>query len=377
VRIVHLVPHLNYGGVQEVVRSLALEQKRRGHDVAVLCWEYPGNHPEAEQELVCAGVSVAGARHSSDRRFAALRTFRQRLGDDRIDVLHVHNPFEYCAYGAVAGRLRRGTNIVLTMHASAMFDRFGWKHKAYFVLGARLTHRMVAVCDEIRDVTIQRFRLDPSKVVVVENGIDAAPFLQVPSRPRTDHVVFGAVGRISKVKNQPLLVNAFAQARQRHPNITLRLLGGGASETPKLRALADDLGVGDAVEFREFSADVAGFLSEIDVFVLPSRSEGLPLCLLEAVAAGLPVIATDVGGSRNVIESTQSGWVCVSDDTDSMLQAMETSLADTDVLARSLEARGVVAERYSVARMTTDYERVYASVARSSWITRPLSRSNA
>ena len=362
-RVVHLVPHLNYGGVQEVVRSLALEQKARGHDVSVLCWEYPGDHPEAENILIRAGVSVQAARNESDHRLASLRTLRSRLGSAKIDILHIHNPFEYCFYGGVAARLRRGTKVVISLHATAMFDRFGKKHRMFFVLGALLAHRIVSVCDEIRDVARDRFRISRRKLAVVENGIDVAPYLQLPLRTRGERVIFGSVGRISKVKNQPLLVEAFALAYQRNSSIGLHFLGGGVDEVPALRELAVERGVGDHVDFSPFSADVAGFLSEIDVFVLPSRSEGLPLSLVEAIAAGLPVIATDVGGVRKVIETTQSGWVCASNDPQSMMEAMIASLSDEKGSQRAERARSIVSQQYVVERMTDDYERIYMALA--------------
>lgn len=363
-RVVHLVAHLNYGGVQEVVRSLALEQKARGHDVSILCWEYPGDHPDAEKILNDAGVSVFAARRADDRRLTSLRTLRRRLGSRKVDILHIHNPFEYCFYGGVAARLRRRTKVVVTLHATAMFDRFGHKNRMFFVLGALLSHRVVSVCDEIRDVAKHRFRIPARKLAVVENGIDVEPFLQIRRRARGERVAFGSVGRISKVKNQPLLVEAFALVYESNTNIELRLLGGGADEVPALREFAAQRGVGDAVEFREFSTDVAGFLSDIDVFVLPSRSEGLPLSLIEAIAAGLPVIATDVGGVRKVVETTQSGWVCTSNDPQSMMEAMQASLGDPDASQRAERARSIVAQKYVVARMADDYERVYMSLER-------------
>ena len=276
--------------------------------------------------------------------------------------MHIHNPFEYCFYGAVAARMRKGTKVVNTLHATAMFDRFGRKHRLFFKAGAMLTNRFVPVCQEIGEVVHARFGIPQSKLCVVENGTDVTRYLSVPDRVICDDVVFGAVGRMSAVKNQQLLVRAFALTRLTHPNTRLRFLGGAESEAPKLAALAVELGVSDVVEFCPFYHDVSGFLSEIDVFVLPSKSEGLPISLLEAIAAGLPSIATDVGGVRKVMEMTRGGRVCPSDAPDAMSDAMRAVIDDGGRYRAAAGARLAVVEHYSATRMADDYERVYRSL---------------
>jgi len=360
-RIAHLVPDLNFGGLQEVVRNLALGQRSLGHTVSILCWRSPSNHPEVEQELAAAGIAVGPARESGDGQLSSFRALRTRLGPEKLDVLHIHNPFEYCPHGALAGRLRRGTKVVNTLHATAMFPRFGRREKAGYRAALSLTDRVVGVCDEVGEIVGRRFHVPSRKVAVVENGIDLSRYLSLPSRQPSGEVVFGAVGRMTGVKNHQLLIEAFALARADHPNIRLRFLGGGPLEE-KLAELAAERGLDGAVEFGGFSHDVGAFLRGLDVFALPSKSEGLPLSLLEAIASGLPVVATDVGGVRKVVERTGAGWVCAPGDPQSMMAAMSAAAADSDRSGRAEQARRLVADHYSAERMTADYERVYASL---------------
>ncbi len=362
-RIVHLVPNLNFGGLQELVRWLALGQVANGHTVSILCWDdRSSNHPEAAEVLEQGGVHVATARGGARGPVASLRTLRERLGSEPLDVLHIHNPFDYSLYGAVAGQLRRGTKVVNTLHATAMFERFSRKQKVKFWTSALLTNRFVSVCDETSDVLARRFRIPARKLAVIENGIDVARFLSIPPREQREEVVFGGVARMTKTKNQQLLIEAFARARNVHPAIRLRLLGSGAAEEPRLKALAATLELGESIEFCGYRDDVPGFLGEIDVFALPSRSEGLPLSLLEAIASGLPVVATDVGGVRKVVETTKSGRVCPSNDVEAFTEAMCATIVDPDRLQATERARENVVEHYSVARMTSDYERLYRSL---------------
>src|SRR5438270_10297865 len=119
--IFHLVPNMNFGGLQKVVRLLSLGQRQRGLTVTIGCWTNESNHPEAHAELEAEGVRIIYLRRDRDGSlvFGRSRLFgilKSRLGG--VDVLHVHNPFAYFLYGALAGRTSR-IKVVLTLHATA------------------------------------------------------------------------------------------------------------------------------------------------------------------------------------------------------------------------------------------------------------------
>jgi len=373
-RVFHLVPNLNYGGLQEVVRGLALSQSHSGHAVTIGCWTNTGNHAEAERDLERAGVRIVYLRRDADGgmsfgRISLFSKLRQYLGARNADILHVHNPFDYYLYGVIAARVAGGTAIVHTLHATVMFDwavrkaagaRWlkGERTKVQFWIAAMLTDRLVSVCSESEEILRGMFFLPGKKLCVVENGINLTPFAGIPARNPRDEIVFGAVGRMSFEKNHRGLIEAFALAHRNHGNIRLRLLGSGHLEST-LRQLVHDHGLADVVEFCGFSHDVAGFLGTLDVFVLPSISEALPLSLLEAIASGLPVVATAVGGVPGVVQRTDSGWVCAPQNSDALLAAMETAIAFQDRRERGERARHLVAEYYSAERMARDYELIY------------------
>lgn len=364
-RILHLVPNMNYGGLQKVVRLLAVCQRQAGHTVTICCWANASNHPEAERELELAGARVIYPRRTADGgmcygRMASFRLLKRYLGAANADILHVHNPFGYYLYGALAARTAGGTRIVNTIHSTAMFDHpnFGRKGRAKFWIAAMLTDKIVSVCAEQDRFLRGRFLLPGNKPCVVDNGVDLAPFLSVPTRRAKDEIVFGSAGRIVQEKNHRVLIEAFALARRKHPNVRLRLLGGGQLEAT-LREQVHSLGLDDIVEFCGFSNDVAGFLAGLDVFVLPSNFEALPLSLLEAIASGLPVVATRVGAVPQIVRNTDSGWTCERNNAEALLAAMELAIGSSDRVDRGERARRLVAEHYSVERMAHDYEQLY------------------
>ena len=364
-RIFHLVPNLNYGGLQKVVRLLALAQRQSGHSVTIGCWTNTSDHPEAERELERGGAHVVHLRRANDGgmlsgRMPLFRTLKPHLGAKSADILHVHNPFSYYLYGALAARAAGRTKIVNTIHATAMFDhpRFGRRGSALFWTAAMLSHGLVSVCSEVDAFIRGRFRLAGVELFVVNNGIDLAPFLAVPARKPRDEVVFGVAGRMAPEKNHRVLIEAFALARRRHSRLRLRLLGAGRLE-PELKQQVHNLGLSDSVEFCGFSHDVAGFLRELDIYVLPSDFEGLPLSLLEAIASGLPVVATAVDGVPKIVQNTGGGWLCPRNDAHALMAAMELAIASPDRGERVERSRRLVAEQYSAERMAGDYERVY------------------
>ncbi|MBV9268743.1 MAG: glycosyltransferase family 4 protein [Acidobacteriaceae bacterium] len=367
-RIFHLVPNLNFGGLQEVVRGLALQQKQSGHSVTVGCWTNASDNADTQRYLEEAGVPVLYLLNADDagitfERRAVFAKLKGYLGARNADVLHVHNPFDYFIYGAAAARAAGSTAIVNTVHATVMFDHpnFGRKGRAKFWTAAMLTDRLVSVCSEVETFIKSKFLLPGNKLCVVENGIDLGRFLSVPARDPTHEVVFGTVGRMSAEKNQRVLIDAFAAVRRRHSNTRLRLLGSGPLER-KLKDNVRDLGLCDVVDFCGVSHDVPGFLQSIDVFVLPSNSEGLPLSLLEAVASGIPVIATEVGGVPRLVRNMDSGWLCAPRNENALADAMEAAVFCADRGERGERARRLVANQYSATRMAQDYDRVYRTV---------------
>ena len=120
-----------------------------------------------------------------------------------------------------------------------------------------------------------------------------------------------------------------------------------------------DLSLDDAVEFCGFGNDVPGFLGTLDVYVLPSLSEAQPLGLMEAIAAGKPVVATSVGGVPKIVESTNSGWLCAPNEVEALSVAMEKALVHRAPGEVTTRARDLAVKYFSAKRMAADYEAVY------------------
>jgi glycosyltransferase involved in cell wall biosynthesis len=231
--------------------------------------------------------------------------------------------------------------------------------------------RYCCVSQDIASEVLARRIVPAWKVMVVPNGIDLLRFevkaLRVGRRETLgiplEAPVVGTVGRLTEIKRQDLLIRAFGLMLDRAPDAHLLIVGDGPLGG-ELRRLADSLDLGDRVHFAGYEPHPEVYLAEMDVFALSSRSEGMPLAVLEAWAAGLPVVATHVGGLPELIQDGQTGILVDTDDEAPLAEALVGLIADPS-RARQLgdNGRRRVEADYSLGQMSQAYQRIYLDLA--------------
>jgi glycosyltransferase involved in cell wall biosynthesis len=359
VRIVQLVDSLDCGGAEQVAASLAVCQSRRGHSVRVVCLRDLGPMPVDIEALRNANVEIVTLNKPEGLHLGTLRRLAKYLKENRIDVLHTHNHLVH-HYGAFAGRWAGTPAIVNTLHGTATL-RMSRLAKALFWTSCLISHRVVSVSSQVHQAFRRAYLLPRAKFAVIDNGVDLSRFLSIPRRPIGDTVTFGNVARLDPVKGHENLLRAFSILRKRNPRVRLRILGDGELRA-ELEQLADTLSIAHDVRFEGFSLDTPAFLSGIDIFIISSRNEGLPLTLLEAMAAAIPVVSTAVGAIPDVVGRARCGWLSGASGASDLAAAMERALAEPDLAAIGARGRRAAAEHYSVERMAGDYERLYDSL---------------
>jgi glycosyltransferase involved in cell wall biosynthesis len=213
---------------------------------------------------------------------------------------------------------------------------------------------------------VRAARVAPNrKIRVIANGIDTSVYRCSDGAdairdqlgiPRSAALV-GTVGRLTEIKRQDVLIDAFASIRRRHAKAHLLLVGDGPL-LPALREQAARLGLGSCVHFAGYQSHTTPFLHAMDLFVLPSRSEGMPQAVLEACVAAKPVIASKVGGIPEVITHEATGLLVPSGDADALAAAMGRALADRPwAAAMARRASDAVTARFDVSRMAAEYHR--------------------
>jgi glycosyltransferase involved in cell wall biosynthesis len=359
VRIVHLINSLDVGGAEQVVTSLAIHQSGAGHSVRVVCLRDLGPDPLNVDRLREAGVAIVTLEKPPGLHFGTLSKLVAYLKTERIEVLHTHNHLVH-HYGALAGRAARVPAILNSLHGSAsLLTSAAWT-KVLFWLSCLLGDKVIGVCRQVESVLRRAFPLPSGKVGMVDNGVELSRFLQLPARVPGRVVVFGSIGRLDPVKDHANLLEAFALVWNRHPRVELRLLGSGDLRQ-KLEENAKTLGIAERVHFEGFSQDTAGFLARLDIYVISSSSEGLPLTLLEAMGAARPIVATAVGEIPDIVGSARCGWLCPPSSPTELAAAMEQALLAPELGAIGARGRNAARAHYSIERMARDYQEIYTA----------------
>jgi glycosyltransferase involved in cell wall biosynthesis len=356
--IAHVLSSFDLGGQERVALDLARTQRAHGNEVLVVSIAPPPEGPIAE-ELRQAGVRAETLAKRSNLDPSLPLRLAALLARAGVEIVHTHNP-QALIYGALAGRLA-GARVVHTKHGiNPDRPRRVWLRRA----AARLVDAYVVVTPTL--ARIASHECDPNRVHVVANGIDTSSFTPHPdarsdSRRELglpeDAWVVGTVGRLAPEKDQALLIKAMAPLLGERRRL---VIVGDGPERDALSAVVREANVERHVLMTGARSNVARLLSAFDAFALPSRTEGLPLVLLEAMASELPVVATSVGGIPDLVVPGVTGLLVPPRDAEA-LQAALLSLIDRQVLARQmgLTARRHVLARHSLGAMAKAYGQLY------------------
>jgi len=358
-RISMVLPTLARAGMETVTARLAIGLTRKGHAVSIVCIEESG--PLAE-ELLAAGVEVdvvPAPGLATNVRAPALIAWMARRGPH---VVHTHSGA--WLKGARAARAAGVPAVVHTEHG--LLDREPWYSDFLKRRAAAATSAVITVSDPLRSHLLQSTRLSASEVRTISNGIDTLAFSpELPdSRTRLlpgseGRVVIGCVARFEPVKNHALLLRAFREAHRARPELLLVLVGDG-SLRPELEALAQSLEITDAVRFAGDQADTAAWYRCFDTFVLASRAEGTSMSILEAMASGCPIVATDVGGNRALLGEENAGTLVPSEDAAALAAALAQVGASPGADFRlGSAARSRAVRLFSQRAMVERYESLY------------------
>jgi len=350
--VLHVAQSFDLSGRSRMIHDLSRRLLAAGHSAVIVSLSQSRGYQQTDVECV-----TLSKREGLDPAVAwELAAMARRR---RADVVHSHGRGAV-PYVAAAAWLSGRRRWIHTVHRSDG-DRVS---RAVLLGRAALAGvaTAAAVSEAARAAFVRENRFPRARTTVIPNGMDLAAYETLPrERLWPGRPVIGTVANLSRDKDPDTLLRAFAEIRQTFPHARLVIAGDGP-EAGAVRAEAARLGVAGEVEFLGFRGDVPRVLAALDVFVLSTRTEGMGIAILEAMAAGVPVVASAVGGVPEVVEDGVTGRLFAAGEAAALRDAVVEILNDR-ALREGLIGRALVRvrERYSLDRMVGDYLRLYGA----------------
>jgi glycosyltransferase involved in cell wall biosynthesis len=346
------------GGAERALVDLALRLDRGRFDVSVVATRHAGNY---QPILDDAGVPTTVLDRHSRRDMHKLLGLVVQLRRERVGVLHTHL-FGSNTWGRLVGRLAGVPVVIAHEHWSSKDEREVWVDRLLY----RWSDLILVPSEASKRTVIRREGIPAGRIKVAYNGVDPAVFKPMHDREETrrelgvspSSLLVGTVGRLSPEKGGvDHLIRAVADARKEHPSLRLLVVGDGPLR-PLLEEVANDAVL--PVIFTGTRQDVPRLLGALDLFVLPSLLEAMPIALLEAMATRLPSVATRVGGVPEIVRDGEDGLLVPPGDGAALRAAIVGLASDSTLRCRLAEAgQRRVLERFTIGSMVKRVENIY------------------
>ncbi len=369
IRVTYLITDSGIGGTEKMLADLILNLDRSRFSPELIVLKPPGATAKMLSEKGIPVKSIGLPRWFSPgygiKLPGALSRLSRMLAKARPDILHCYL-FQANFLGRIAAK-RTG----IPVNISSL--RVEEKERGSHILLERLSRPLVtgytAVCDEVRNFGIQKLGIAPEKIITIPNGINPEPYAEGNRNKVREELgigrdvpLIGTIGRVHRQKGMDILLRAAGNIRAEFPPLRVIVVGEGP-EQGKLRILARESGLSDSVIFTGLRRDIPDILAGMDLFVLASRWEGMPNVILEAMAAGRAVVASDTGGARELVQQGETGILVPVEDVEALSSAIMNLLAkssfSTDLREMGRKAQELVKAYYSLTRMVERTQELY------------------
>ena len=369
-KILHLISSLDRGGAENHLRDLVKGQRSHGHEVAI---GFLRNEGELTSVFEDMGCQVRGPFLTNGYlTWGAVEKIKKYFSEFSPNILHTHMP-PASLFGYLAGQFKK-MNWVASLHNDERFALVpGQRWLGHFIYSR--PRALIAISEAVKNFTKNEFFLTKrSPISVIPYGLDLTPFNNIlPDESlklrqqwglQPGEILIGSIARLTEQKSLDTLITAVAKVKKYFPRIRLVLVGAGPLEQ-QLKNLAKELGIEDAVIFAGRRSDIPTTLKAMDIFVLPSIYEGLGLVLLEAMAAGTPIIASRVSAIPEIVEENMSGLLFTSKDNSELERKIRQLIEHPELRIRFAEAgKQRVSSMFALNKMVASTQTIYDQISR-------------
>ena len=367
IHIMHILQTLETGGLENGLVNQINNIDTERYKISVCCLNSSGameKRIKNKQTKIIVIGEKPGKAYTLPFKIVAI------LKKEKVDIVYTHNCYSGI-YGGIAARMLFKPLI----HGEHGFDydensgNIANTKKERFI--CRIANQITCVSVSLKKIVCENLRVKPSKVIIIPNGVDFERFSNIKNSATikkdlkidTDSIVIGSVGRLHHQKNYELLIRSFANLKELY-NISMVLVGDGP-ERKRLHNLASELGVSNRIKFVGERDDIPFLLNLMDIFVLPSFLEGMSNTILEAMCAGCPVVASDVGGNPYIIANEKLGFLFKNNSQIDLSEKMKKLIDDRTLrLHIGLNSKKHVETHYSIDKMIMQYENLYSKHSR-------------
>jgi glycosyltransferase involved in cell wall biosynthesis len=376
IKVMHIIARLNIGGAAIYVIQLAAALNHAGCEAQLVCGvvgktEGDMRYIADEQGLPLTIIPSLGREISPTGDLITLWRLWQLIRRERPDIVHTHTA-KAGFVGRVAAWLAGVPIIIHTFHGHVFAGYFGKRKTQVFLtlerLCAGISTRIVTLSQALKHELATVYNIAPEdKFDIIELGFDLDPLVNLPTDRSAfrkqnnipaDVPLVGIVGRLVPVKNHELFFQVASLVAQQNPDVHFAIVGDGERRA-ELESLAHSLNLTDRVHFTGWIKDPAPVYAALSALVLCSKNEGLPVSLIEAMAAGVPAISTAVGGASDLLDDGRLGAVVPPEDPSALAQAILRALTDPVARQVTVEARQVAVDRYGINRSTQETLALY------------------
>jgi glycosyltransferase involved in cell wall biosynthesis len=362
VNILHLTPGLALGGAERMLLALVKGLDKEKYNIKVCCWRGKRELKKAVEE---AGAEVIDLEEESGNILKVSFKLLKVIKNNNIQLIHSYL-FDADLCALLAGKFNRVPVIVSTV-PSFTFLR-SKKHQLRYKILSLFFDTFIPISEAIAKHMIKRCRIKPAKLMVVHPGFldkfsgqqDEGEIYELRKKINLteNDIVIGTVARLDPRKGYNYLLESAAHVSKIYPRARFIFAGVGELR-PELDRLVKKLGISEKVIFVGNVKSIPGFLGLLDIFVLPSLDEGFGIVILEAMTAGLPVVASRVGGIPEIVNENETGFLVEPANSEALAQAIIKLIDDKELRVRMGDLAKAKVKKFSSKEMTKKIEKVY------------------
>ena len=366
-RVLHIIYSLFRGGAERLIETTVRFSDSSLFEHSV-CSLTEAGEMAGSIEKAGGKVHVMGKRGRFNPVFFLKLASLIRKGG--FDLLHLHNmPGNLWGTTARCAALS-SIPIVRTEHGYLYHSRYPRFYKNLYVILSGRSRRIICVCEALREALSASFPSLSEKMITIRNGIPAEEFSGLPSRGECrrffglpqESILIGTAGRLSVEKNQEELIRAFGIFSEKFGDADIAIMGEGEMKAHLVSA-AEGLGLAERIIFLPVSEEIEKFYGALDLFVLSSTSEGMPLTLLEAMASGLPVVAPAVGGIPEAAEDSLSGYLYPAGSEEALADRISRVISNPGMGSRmGQRGREIVRKEFNAVRFAAEHDELYMQI---------------